>query len=117
MVLPDRIELSTSPLPMECLGDKRPLILETFSSVSGTACQKRATITSKLRSTVGVCCKKHPPCQAHNLKVIGSNPIPATKQDADITAKIQRPPFGAAFYFSRIATESPRETISYFGGI
>jgi hypothetical protein len=26
LVLPDRIELSTSPLPMECLGDKRPLI-------------------------------------------------------------------------------------------
>src|SRR5712675_288513 len=51
--------------------------------------------------------------QAHNLKVIGSNPIPATRYNADLSALIQKPPFGAAFYFPGIATESPRRRIHF----
>jgi hypothetical protein len=36
--------------------------------------------------------------QAHNLKVIGSNPIPATKLVAGYQPH-RKPPFGAAFVF------------------
>jgi hypothetical protein len=39
-------------------------------------------------------------CQAHNLKVVGSNPTPATKQLIDITRTI-RPPHGRSFCIVR----------------
>ena len=40
--------------------------------------------------------------QSHNLKVTGSNPVPATKQP-----KTKKPLVRAAFCLFRIATESP----------
>ena len=45
--------------------------------------------------------------QAHNLKVIGSNPIPATRYSTDKSVLIRKAAFGAAFLFPRIATGSP----------
>ena len=45
--------------------------------------------------------------QAHNLKVIGSNPIPATRQASDFMRFSESRPFGAAFLFlSRVATDT-----------
>jgi hypothetical protein len=44
--------------------------------------------------------------QAHNLKVIGSNPIPATKFDAVVAVRNQSRPFGAAFCLSELPAEA-----------
>jgi hypothetical protein len=45
--------------------------------------------------------------QAHNLKVTGSNPVPATKFDAVVAAeKIKGRPFGAAFCLSEMSAEA-----------
>ena len=44
LVLPDRIELSTSPLPMECFDPEKPFILQAFQFFIKIACQQRATI-------------------------------------------------------------------------
>jgi hypothetical protein len=41
-----------------------------------------------------------PAFQAHNLKVIGSNPIPATKYGADLSVLIKKPPQRSGFLIS-----------------
>jgi hypothetical protein len=45
--------------------------------------------------------------QAHNLKVTGSNPVPATRQGAEESALNRKAAFRGGFSFLRIATGSP----------
>src|SRR5713101_1266478 len=54
--------------------------------------------------------------QAHNLKVIGSNPIPATKQVIDITSIKKATPKGGFLFFGlgrhRVATNARKRSLS-----
>ena len=48
MVLPDRIELSTSPLPMECSRTAKSSVFWVFQVFREASCQKRASINNGL---------------------------------------------------------------------